>query len=314
MQAAPFPAVQQFLEAELQWQPLGSDSINRLYYAHAGRGTVEQNGVPDGAPSLVLRVNAPPEQVPGVDRVREALLLAHLQGQPWAPQLLHCSAGEQAQAEKEQGGKVQGNKSTKVQQSGDHGWLLMRWHGESPAVPLSTGSREQLLAAVASWQRIELPENALQMNYAALLRGYGAQLAGLPMERALLQMVARAQRELLALPAVPRVLTHHDLHPGNLCVLDSTLVVVDWEYAGLGCAWFDAAALTHRFDVQPAELARLPAFGALDAQSLEQGLQKALWLNEALQSLWYWARGLAGTQLTMAELMRDTLRLLKQPE
>ncbi|UTW12875.1 phosphotransferase [Marinobacterium rhizophilum] len=289
MQAVPFPAVQDFVQQhpELsstspQWQPLAGGSSNRLYH-HAA------------APALVLRVNAAPEQVPGVDRAREAAVLAQVQGQPWAPWVLHCAAKPSAA-------------------NGD-GWLLTRWHGDSLAAPLDAAQRHQLRDAVAAWQGLELASApALQMDYDALLAGYGAQLVGLPMERALQQLVVRAAREIALLPEIPAVLTHHDLHPGNLCLNEGTLVVVDWEYAALGSAWFDAAALVQRCGMRAEDIAALPAFAMLAAAPLADGLMRARWLGDALECLWYWARGLAGTDRKMADLMRDTLRLLKQPE
>jgi thiamine kinase len=252
------------------------------------------------ADSLVLRVNAAPEQVPGVNRRREADVLAQLQGQPWAPWVLHCALQPSAED--------------------DHGWLLTRWHGGSPADSLTSAQRAQLLDAVAAWQALEWDldmqgqERGLEMDYDALLASYGAMLAGLPMERALQQLVVRAARELALLPEIPRVLTHHDLHPGNLCLNEGALVVVDWEYAALGCAWFDAAALIQRCGMKAEDIAALPAFVTIDATQLADGLMRARWLTEALECLWYWARGLAGTDRKMADLMRDTLRLFKQPE
>ncbi|ANG62996.1 hypothetical protein A8C75_11215 [Marinobacterium aestuarii] len=299
MQAAPFSAVQSAVQSAIhlymqqhpelasvspQWQPMAGGSSNRLYSSVAD--------------SLVLRVNAAPEQVPGVDRRREADVLAQLQGQPWAPWVLHCAVQPSA--------------------ADDHGWLLTRWHGESPVSELTRAQRAQLRDAVAAWQALELDvegqEKSMAMDYDALLAGYGAQLVGLPMERALQQLVVRAARELALLPEIPRVLTHHDLHPGNLCLNEDTLVVVDWEYAALGCAWFDAAALIQRCGMKAEDIAALPAFATIDATQLADGLMRARWLCEALECLWYWARGLAGTDRKMADLMRDTLRLFKQPE
>lgn len=302
MHAAPFSAVQAFMQQhpELsavspQWQSLAGGSSNQLYRSEATvRGTPA---------AVVLRVNATPEQVPGVDRAREAEVLAQLQGQPWAPWVLHCALSADEQTDDKEG----------------HGWLLTHWHGDSLTDPLTAAQRAQLRTAVAAWQALELdaqtvPANSLHMDYTALLAGYAAQLVGLPMERALQQMVERASRELARLPGVPAVLTHHDLHPGNLCVHQDTLVVLDWEYAALGNAWFDAAALVQRCGMKAEDIAVLPAFVGLEDTALAEGLMRARWLGDALECLWYWARGLSGTDRKMADLMRETLRLLKQPE
>ncbi|MFC6672977.1 phosphotransferase [Marinobacterium aestuariivivens] len=227
-----FTAVHRFLDAEYDWQPLGCGSSNRLYRADAAGQT------------LVLRVNAPPGLAQGVDRRREAQLLARLAGQVWAPVVHHCDP--------------------------DAGWLLMDWHGETPARPLAAPLKRQLMQAVADWQQLEIDEG-LAIDYRQLFDHYRRQLLGLPMSKALLQLIERLEQGHEALPKLPLTLTHHDLHHANLCAQDGRLVIVDWEYGAPGSPWFDAAALVREFGVTPRDVARLPAFAELGHQPLERG-------------------------------------------
>lgn len=117
-----------------------------------------------------------------------------------------------------------------------------------------------------------------------------------------LQQIANVEDGLAALPKLPACLVHHDLHRGNLAldVLSGAqqLIILDWEYSGLGNAWFDAAAM-HRFlKISPELLQALPAFHDFDKhQSLainefNEGLATAIQLSEIIDALWYWARKL----------------------
>ncbi|MBY4677832.1 phosphotransferase [Marinobacterium arenosum] len=272
MQSTQFSSVNQYLKASPDWQPMACGSSNWLYRAeHQGQ-------------TLVLRLNASADVAFGVDRQREARLLEQLAGTDWAPRLVH--------------------------NDWQQGWCLMAWHGPAPSLPLANRLRQQLLQAVSEWQQLPL-QAELELDYRALFEAYRPQLAGLPLEPQLMQLIDRLHGALAALPTVKPVLTHHDLHGANLCVLDQQLVVVDWEYGALGNPWFDAAALQRRFGVSAKQLTQLPAFTTLDSQAMEQGLKRALWLSESLECLWYWARGLGGSDLTMAQLLRRTGQLLQ---
>ncbi len=52
-----------------------------------------------------------------------------------------------------------------------------------------------------------------------------------------------------------RCLCHNDLNPGNMLLHDSTLVLLDWEYAAINSPWFDLASLAE--------------FGQLDHRDLQ---------------------------------------------
>ncbi|GGO75465.1 hypothetical protein GCM10011348_00320 [Marinobacterium nitratireducens] len=274
MQDEVFTAVQRHIGAICTWRPLGQGCSNGLYRS--------QN---DGG-ARVLRINAGAEAVPGVDRIREARLLERLQGFDWAPRIQGCDPAA--------------------------GWLLMDWHGDSPAAPLAGDQRQQLLQAVRDWQVLE--DAGAAVDYPALYDHYRLELRGLPLGKALLQLIEALETNWESLPDVGHRLTHHDLHPGNLCWMDGRLVVVDWEYAAIGNPWFDAAALAKHFEASLVELSSLPAFADLDADTLAEGLGRACWMFDALGCLWYWARGLSGSGYDMAWLMRETLRLLKTSE
>lgn len=256
------------------WLPILCGSSNQLFRAQwEGR-------------ELVLRLNAPAEVAFGACRTREAALLAQLAGSGWMPAV--------------------------VQNQPQQGWLLMQWHGERVIQPLSDDAQQQLLAAVTQWQLIELDDERLNIDYRALFEAFAPRVAGLPLEAPLKSLIEGAHKALASLPAVPLSVTHHDLHPGNLCMDQGQLVVLDWEYGALGNPWFDAAALYKHCGVSAQRLSMLPALVELDQDTLNSGLTRALWLLEVLETLWYWVRGLSGTALTMKDLMQQTVRLLKQ--
>ncbi|WP_435104523.1 phosphotransferase [Arhodomonas sp. AD133] len=208
-----------------------------------------------GTPRWVLRVNAPPERAFGVNRLREAAVLDGIAEAPWAPRVID-------------------NRPMT-------GWCLFAWHGE-PA-ELSRTLMNALMDAVASWQRLSDPP---AFDYNALFSAYAARL-----DDAMQPLLARLHDELAALPAVPRCLCHHDLHAGNLCVGDDgALTVLDWEYAGGGIPWFDAIALHDEFGVNASAIRGLPAFEALDAGRVDEGLGRARWCARALECLWWGVR------------------------
>lgn len=71
-----------------------------------------------------------------------------------------------------------------------------------------------------------------------------------------------------------RVLTHHDLNPKNIIETLGRLVILDWEYAGLGLSEFDPHSFDQHLLVKP----------TFDAQASEAGIIFELfyWLN------YYW--------------------------
>ena len=140
---------------------------------------------------MILRFNAPDSVAFGVNRNREAAILALISEFPWAPDV--------------------------VANDPQAGWLLMDWHGERLSAPLGEPEQSQLLTSVAQWQTISSDDPELQIDYQALFDTFRPQVKDLPMEQPLLTLIDGALRALDSLPNVESILTHHDLHPGNLC-------------------------------------------------------------------------------------------------
>jgi len=280
MSAVQFDPVNQYLSTRLKasapsWKPLLAGSSNKLYSA-------DVNGE-----ALVLRLNAPVSRAFGVNRQREAGILKLLAGYQWAPSVI-CNAPEE-------------------------GWLLMQWHGEPGAMPLSGEDQQRLLDMVSQWHQLTSDDAELQIDYQALFEDFRPQVAGLPMEQPLLALIEGAQKALASLPALPKAVTHHDLHAANICFDDNgQMVVVDWEYGAIGNPWFDLAALNIHFNIQSEYLAMLPIAAELEQLVFQKALKRANWLLQVLETLWYWARGLEGTELTMKQLVTRTIQLLKQ--
>ena len=51
----------------------------------------------------------------------------------------------------------------------------------------------------------------------------------------------------------PKVLSHNDLHPGNL-IWENKFYFLDWEYAGLNHPCFDLASLVHNYKLDPNQI------------------------------------------------------------
>ncbi|WP_432470987.1 phosphotransferase [Amphritea sp. HPY] len=209
---------------------------------------------------LVLRLSADDTQAFGVNRQSEADVLTLIQGYDWAPRVLH--------------------------NDWQAGWCLMSDHGISPKPQESRSYTPLLLQAVRQWQQII---TGPCFDYPALYQRYRDLFAG-QKNSVWIALLERLESINQALPEVPECLTHHDLHRGNLCLDDGRLVVLDWEYAGIGNPWFDAAALNRQFGISVEDIANLPAWQALSPTDFKTGLILSLWHTEALENLWYAAR------------------------
>jgi thiamine kinase-like enzyme len=98
--------------------------------------------------------------------------------------------------------------------------------------------------------RFWVPE--LLDRYAELVRDRGGEL---PREYAQAQALARRIES--ALPLTDPVPCHNDLLPGNLLYVDLRVVLVDWEYAGMGHRLFDLGNLAVNNDLDADGEARL---------------------------------------------------------
>ncbi|WP_028303356.1 phosphotransferase [Oceanospirillum maris] len=259
MHEAIFEQVNRQLNVYVHWMPVSrAGTSNRLY----------QGSSHDQV--LILRINARNGLAFGVSRQREAEVLERIQGQPWGLQVL-CNRP-------------------------DLGWCLMAHHGLSLGVDAITDNiRYQLLTAVKNLQEIPLPADTAQrkrasLDYPELFEHYQRCLNKESDPLHWLNLLNRLVQLFVSLPNVPRCYTHHDLHPGNCCWRNDQLVLIDWEYAGIGNPWFDAATLYRHCSISAKELRALPAFRHLTAPMFELGLQQAQEAARLLETLWHKAR------------------------
>ncbi len=94
---------------------------------------------------------------------------------------------------------------------------------------------------------------------------------------------------------------HHDVHHRNVVAADR-LVLLDWEYAGVGDPALDLAAFAAYHDLEAAARARLRAAYGPGVGHAE--LERALCVFDCLQALWHDA---AGTWHALAPGSRDAL-------
>lgn len=207
----------------------------------------------------VLRLNASDRLAFGVNRQREAHILDVIQPFVWSPKII-LNRPEQGFC------VMQG-----YQQNTDH-------------IPLSA-----LWQAVNEWQQLPC-ENLPCFDYQALIQQYRTVLTQ-ESDQPALCLLDEFEKGLANLPELSPVLVHHDLHAKNLCCDDAQLIVIDWEYGGVGSAWFDAVALYEVFAMPCEQIRVLPVFQYLTESELQQGIQQASLLNRQLASLWYWVRG-----------------------
>ena len=220
---------------------------------HAGTTNTLFVGTYKNQPA-VLRLNCRSD-IPGINRQREQQLLSRIVGFSWAPDVLEASVDQ----------------------------LILCQYQELSKIP----AQADLLAIVAQWQSIsDVPEQ----EYDLIWKGYQEKIDAISAskQRASLQEnLDRTRRLFGALPKIPYCLAHHDLHIGNLLQNKQQLVVLDWEYAGLGSPWFDVAALSEEFGCEVAALAKLPLFEHLNTADFQSALKTAIALRSELNQLWY---------------------------
>jgi len=261
-------SINQTLGKPYQWQHFAKGSSNTLY-----RGILT---APDSTHSnVVLRINGPAALTPGVNRQREDTLLKALAPFNWAPAILynHLKAG----------------------------WCAMRYYQPLTQASLSHSQQQQLLLAIAQLQTIHPPTAhaiTLKIDYADLWEDVYTPLIEQRQDQQAHARLTSIQQQLSRLPTLPQCLVHHDLHHGNLALYhalnqqakDKQLILLDWEYGGIGNAWFDLAALARFFAISPSKIMELPALQWLTPQQKAQGLQQAITLSQHLDQLWHWAR------------------------
>jgi len=256
-------SVNRFLNTCAQWTPLQASGTTNDHF----RAIV-------GGKALILRLNATEHYSFGVSRKVEANILELIKAYSWSPQV--------------------------IKNNWQDGWCLMLDHGPVMEAELLPGGHQEitsaLLDAISEWQLIR-PDNLLinkcMFDYHHLFKKYRnvfKTISSNATSQNNHHLIDQIEIKLNALPSVPHCLTHHDLHPENICKGDSQLVVLDWEYAGIGNPWFDAAALQSRFGVLTEDIAALPAFKELNNAQLKQGLDDATVLAKTLDILWFEVR------------------------
>jgi thiamine kinase len=279
-----------FLDGNACWQKIdNSGTTNSIY-----RGTLNKR-------SFILRLNQQNSALIGVCRQRENSVLKIIQPYPWAVNVIH--------------------------NNWRRGWCLMQDHGRR-LTPGNTcdSSRQQIYTLMAHCQSpgfqwadaAHAPSNAaaasdLAINYSTLLNSYrcffgqhvieknAAHVVGerinnliLDIER-LQELILHTQDLLQQLPKLPHCLVHHDLHPGNICLDNQQIKVIDWEYAGIGNPLIDAIALRRHWDFSMQDLASLPIFSQLKQQDLKQGLDISEQVVDSLETLWSRAQTISKT-------------------
>ena len=244
-------SVNRQLSVDVQWQPLANTgTTNQLY-----------SGCYQAQP-VVLRLNAA-EQVMGVCRQREDKVFNLIRNHVWAPDVLYQQMADQSQP----------------------GWLLMKQYVTLADAPVAD-IYSQILTCMTDWQQIKyLP----RFDYQGLWNKYQQKidnLGGCCQAQGLLDSIRVLMKKLDELAPVKLCLVHHDLHPGNLLNDAGQLIIIDWEYAGLGTPWLDAAALVTEFSIPIRSLAALPAFRHLDSETFANGIRVAQQINQQLNMLW----------------------------
>lgn len=260
MHNAIFEQVNQRLKTEVYWLPLSQSGTSNWLYKGSDHRQV-----------LMLRINAREEMAFGVCRQREDFMIRVIQGYRWGMQVLLNEP--------------------------DEGWCVMKHHGLSlGGGPITGHIVSQLTLAVSELQQAGLPESEEELrlariDYPSLFHRYQQQLNQESDPVTWLERLNRLVDIYAALPQVPECYTHHDLHPGNCCWQDGRLVLIDWEYAGIGNPWFDAAALYRYCGLNAAAIHGMPAFSHLSPPMFELGLQQAQDGMLLLEKLWYKVRG-----------------------
>lgn len=244
-------AVNHYLNQSVAWQPIASKgSTNSLYN---GQTKLQK---------LILRINACEDWAFGVSRESEAQILELIQGYAWAPKV--------------------------IKNNWQGGWCLMSDHGTSVTEASCQAASPLLLKAVDQWQSIPSVVSG-RFDYTRLFDSYRSSIQNTLTQSTLTDNLSLLDQLIVGfgnLPEVPLCLTHHDLHPGNLCGNESQITVLDWEYAGFGNPWFDAACLCTKFGIPIAAIGSLPAFQHLKQPTLTQGMTNAIWLIKVLETLW----------------------------
>jgi len=242
------------LKTTVDWQPIAAGSSNWLF-----KGQI-------GGCAYVLRINASTDYAFGVSREREAKVLALIQGQDWAVEVIE-------------------NNVTK-------GWCLMKDHGESLAFKdLNPQAVFAMLAKIHGFSKSVAPpiKAEIAFDYQKLFSQYQTILSKADGSDLAVSLCQQLSRSIRFLPEVPSVLMHQDLHLKNICQ-QGPLIAIDWEYGGWGSPWLDVAALCREFELSAALVRQLNVFDQLSDKAFLEGLDLADAINQGISCIWYWMR------------------------
>lgn len=137
----------------------------------------------------------------------------------------------------------------------------------------------------------ELPPSPAirRLDFEVQARTLEAQLD--PADVARFRTQSSAVFERLESERVRAVPCHNDVHAANLLLSASRLVLVDWEYCGLGDPIFDLAGLANHLALDAAQRALL--LGAYGSPVGTARLDDAAWAYDYVQWLWYRAARVA---------------------
>lgn len=161
----------------------------------------------------------------------------------------------------------------------------------------------RLLARLHALPLDGLPREALRLDVGLRLQHYLSRICR--RDPRITPCYQQIQQQLSLMPAVPLVVCHHDLHPGNL--LGKAPWLVDWEYAALGDPAFELALcwVTNDFDLV-AGTQLLAAYVAAGGRVEAERVAGLLPVARLLTLLW--------GQLLWEKFADDTFLLLVQQQ
>ena len=285
--------INQILGATYDWEIFAKGSSNTLY-----RGQLEGEQV-------VLRRNGPVSATPGVNREREALLLNLITPYKWSPDIIENRVSEDwclMRCYSPLTNKYALKHS--LEDENHHTHSAQDNNSLESTNKLSSPQQNQLIAAISDLQNTSLEttlttdeKSLLTINYQQLWDTVYLPLAQARNDRVIIEWIDTIKHQLKTLPTLSSCLVHHDLHIGNLALetpeigsKHEQLILLDWEYGGIGNAWFDAAAMVRFLNIPNEMIFNLPCFKHLTKPCFQAGLKQAIELSELINKLWYRAR------------------------
>jgi thiamine kinase-like enzyme len=275
----------------------GAVSIERL-----GSGLVNESyRVVRAGRCYSLRISLPAGEDLGLDRAWEYRVLVRAAAAGIAPLVERCKPLE--------------------------GILVARWVDGRSWTPDEVREPANIGAVALLARRIHgltIPEAPRRMSPADWVSYYrnalgrrsseGAGDPGRPPRREIEESLAIRGAALAALPSVPPVLCHSDLHAANLVAGEGGLRLLDWEYAHLSEAFWDLAGWSCNNDLdQEARCLLLSSYlGRAPRDEESERLEHLAWLYDYVCVLWselFAARGgtQAGTVLARARFLAERL-------